>query len=280
MEPLELIYSKASETVQSSLVAVYNMLPNIFLAIIILVVGIFVAKFLRKATIKLLQRFGMARVTATSGFDSMLKRASYKGTAVTLIGDLVKILVYLITLAMIAEVLNIQTLVLIFQQIGIFLPRLIAAIIIVIVGAVVTGMVSTSVKVMLTMRTDRQRDKNIVSLSDILANLVEVVLYLVIIIIALNILGLSSIILDATYIIAVLCMFVVFVIAIKDIIPNFSAGINLQKRYNEGDFITILGRSGKITSIDALFTTLESEGKHIIIPNNILLKEIVEKAST
>ena len=66
--------------------------------------------------------------------------------------------------------------------------------------------------------------------------------------------------------------------ALKDVVSNLIAGsiILLHRPFKINDEINIVGHEGKVINIDLRYTTLESDGKKVLIPNSMLFtKEII-----
>ena len=70
--------------------------------------------------------------------------------------------------------------------------------------------------------------------------------------------------------------------ALKDIISNVLAGvlILIYKPFQHNDQITIKSFQGKVARIDLRYTTLESEGNTIYIPNSILFTDAITVQNT
>jgi small conductance mechanosensitive channel len=71
-------------------------------------------------------------------------------------------------------------------------------------------------------------------------------------------------------------------LACKDMLENIIAGIMLlfYRPFNEGDDITFAGNSGRVKTINYRFTELySSDGKTILIPNAMLLKNVISVSS-
>ncbi len=277
VDPVNLVYTKAVESASNTARSLYDRIPNILIAIAILIVGYLVGKILKKITVKLLYRLGMGRATRTSGFDATLKKIGYRGTTIELIGDLVKLLIWLVTLAVAANSLNLEPLAEFFQGFTLFLPRLIAAIFVIVVGAVLADFFARFVRTALTIGVNKRKEKNILSLGQVSENLTRVVIYLLVIILVLEIIGVSFIVLDIALILTLVTAVGLILIGAKQIVPNFTAGVYLQKIYEPGDVIKIKDSKGKIIEIGNLLTVLETKDKKITLPNTMLLNEIVEK---
>ncbi len=277
VDPINMVYTKAAESATDTARNLYEFIPNIFVAIIILIIGILIGKIIKKIAVKLLYRFGMGRATRTSGFDSTLKKIGYHGTTVELIGDLLKFTVWFVTLAAVANVLMLEPLVVFFQSFTLLLPKIIISIFIIVVGVVLTDFLSKFVQTALTIGTNARKDKNMSVLGKIAESITKLVMFLLIVILIFNIIGISFIVLDIALVISLVTVAGLVLIGAKEVVPNFIAGIYLQKTYDEGDTIKIRDSKGKIVSINTLFTVLEQKDKKITLPNDMLLNEIVEK---
>jgi len=65
--------------------------------------------------------------------------------------------------------------------------------------------------------------------------------------------------------------------ALKDVVSNLIAGsmILLHRPFKVHDIIGVAGHEGKVINIDLRYTTIEADGKKVLIPNSTLFtKEI------
>lgn len=100
------------------------------------------------------------------------------------------------------------------------------------------------------------------------------------VILALNQLGLSTIILYIILIIIGIILVSFIVLALKDFVPNVFASIWIhQKKIIEvGDNIEFKDVSGKVIEINLTETRIESKDKEIVLlPNSLLLREKIKK---
>jgi small-conductance mechanosensitive channel len=65
--------------------------------------------------------------------------------------------------------------------------------------------------------------------------------------------------------------------ALKDILSNFVAGILIliYHPYRRSDYISVTGLEGIVVEIDLRYTTLQSEGKRVLIPNSTLFTNAI-----
>ena len=119
-----------------------------------------------------------------------------------------------------------------------------------------------------------------ISLAEILNLIVRYFVYFIFIVMALNQIGITTIVLNmitgAVFIIIILSIF----LGIKDFIPNFIAGLAIHRKgfVKQGDKIKLNGMQGKIEQISLVQTSIKTaKGDLIFIPNSLLTKSKVIK---
>lgn len=153
------------------------------------------------------------------------------------------------------------------EQIGAFIPNLIAGLILLIVAIILGKIVYRII-----IKTTKKRWKQTI-LSNFLAQAIKWVFYLVGIISAFNVMGFSGI--TNTIFAGAGVSAIVIGFAFKDIGENFLAGIILafKRPFEIGDIIEIQSDKGTVKDLDLRSTHLRSaEGKDIYIPNSAIIK--------
>lgn len=248
--------------------------PNLQLIIqivLIILVGYIAGRIAKAVIKKILFVAGLRRLTAKTWTEDVLKAAGYKGDVVEFIGDLVKWSIYVLTLTVVIQVLGFTTIAGLFNQIIIFVPKLILAILIVIIGFMVADFFGNVF----------EEGARKMLREDIMAKfsggLMKYSVSMIAIIIALSLLGLdiNALLIFFSALLAVVV--IVFSLGLKDLIPNFTAGIHLKNTLRIGDKIKVGSYHGVVERIDPFSVVLRVNKKNIIIPNSKLVKEIVEK---
>ena len=65
-------------------------------------------------------------------------------------------------------------------------------------------------------------------------------------------------------------------LASKDMVANFLGSFYTQGKVKEGDTITIDGITGLVVEIDRNSLIMESEGKEVVVPLSMIMKEKIE----
>jgi len=160
--------------------------------------------------------------------------------------------------------------------------NIIAAIVIILIGFIVAKVAARFVhKILHEAELDKilKRAGSKVGFEEALAHITEYVIYFVTIIFALNQLGVTTTVLYmlAVALLAVLVLSVF--LSIKDLIPNFMAGLQIYKRdlYKEGKTVSINGITGKVVKLSLLETRIRTKNKDIIsIPNSSVIKSKIK----
>lgn len=113
-----------------------------------------------------------------------------------------------------------------------------------------------------------------VSLEKFFLKAVNIALHIIVLLSALNALGIST-----TGLLAALSGAVVAVaLALKDSLGSIAGGIIilLTKRFETGDYIEINGDEGTVTQVDLMHTTLKTlDNRHVVIPNAVAVNSRV-----
>lgn len=122
------------ETGRGFLVQLGEFMPKLLLAIVILVAGWLLAKFLLFAVVKGLKLINFNVVTEKAGIDKFLKQGGIAKTTIDILGILIYWLAILFTLLIAFETLGLTVVSDMFTQITLFVPNVIVAVIILAIG--------------------------------------------------------------------------------------------------------------------------------------------------
>lgn len=112
-----------------------TVVPDLLLALALLVAGWLVARFLRKLAVRVLRLMKVDEFAERSGFEDFLVRGGVEMTAVTLISSAVYWLVLLGVFLALLDALGLQAARLLLERIAQFIPNLIVAVGILVFGS-------------------------------------------------------------------------------------------------------------------------------------------------
>jgi hypothetical protein len=135
----------ALEPVRMFFVQLGDFLPKLFLAIVILVLGWFLAKALKFAVVKGLRAVNLNVLTEKAGLDGFLSQGGVKSDTVGILGVLVYWLVIFSALVVAFNSLGLGQVTDLLGRIALFIPRVIVAVLILAFGTYFARFIDTSI---------------------------------------------------------------------------------------------------------------------------------------
>jgi len=251
---------------------VAGFIPNLFVALILVLLGFVVAKLLDTLLSKLLGKVGLDRLMAGTGLTKLLSRAGIRAPVSTLIGKIVYWFVLLIFLVSAAESLGLERVSATLDVLALYLPKVFGAALVLVAGVLLAQLVSGLVRgaaegVGLDYAHGLGRIAQglviIISISvaigqlevktDLLNNVIAIVLISVGLAVALA-LGLGS----------------------REIAGQILAGIYVRELYQVGQQVQVGEVEGQIEEIGTVKTILLTDaGELVSVANRIMLEQRV-----
>jgi hypothetical protein len=124
----------------------FGFLPDLLGAIIILAIGWILSGLVAKLIEKGLQAIGLERAVQTAGIGRFIEKTGTRWTAAKIVAELVKWFIRLIFVQAAANILGMPELTDIINSIVLFIPRVIVAMAIVVIGAMLANVLSRVVR--------------------------------------------------------------------------------------------------------------------------------------
>lgn len=163
-----------------------------------------------------------------------------------------------------------------------FVINFTAAIAIILIGVVVARFTSKLVKRILheleINKVLKDQADIRIPIEESLGNLVKFIVYFISLFLALNQLGLSTIMLQIVLALVLLILVGFIILAFKDFIPNIIAGFVIHQKqiFKRGDLIMFKEFKGKVVQVNLMDIKLQTRsGDIIFVPNSILTKNEV-----
>jgi small-conductance mechanosensitive channel len=264
----------AQTTLGNDLSAVIAYLPSLAAGIIIFAIGLFVAFVGGKIAAYLAARFGLDRLGERRGVTDDLHSLGVNATLSRLVGRLVFFVLALATLVQTVDALHLTPLSNALQQLLDYMPRLVLAIVILVLGAAISDALAEGV----TVATKRAG----VLYGNVLGQIVRWLILVLAVLMALQ-----QLTIDATFLLDVLVLVLGgFVVALaiaggwgtRTIVENIVAGRYVAQTLAIGDRIESEALAGTIERIDIASTTIRAaDGAVSVIPNGYFLTRTVRK---
>lgn len=249
-----------------------NTVPNVVSAILIFIIGWIVAKIIAKVVKKTLSKIGVDKIGEKLNEIDIVQKANMD---IKISGILSKTLYYflMILFAVAAtSVLGIPEISNLFADIFNFIPRLVVALIVLILGTLIADalrkMIHTGLKSLG------------VASAGLIASVVFYFLFINIVIVALSQAEINTEFLAQNISIIIGGIIAAFAIgyglASKDVMANMIASFYSAKQFQIGDKITIDNVTGVITDVDKSTLTVKTETGRVMFPLNKAVNQKVE----
>src|SRR3989344_8438965 len=123
-----------------------DIIPSLIGAVVIFIVGLFVAEALGRFITKLAQKVYVDRAVETTGLKKILERIGFRTSVSKALGLLVTWFLYAVVLVAAADILGLTQISEFLKSVVLYIPNVIIAVVILIVGIVISKFIHTLVK--------------------------------------------------------------------------------------------------------------------------------------
>jgi small-conductance mechanosensitive channel len=249
--------------------------PRILGALAIGVFGIILAVIARRASQVVLNKLGLDALLERLGVTSLLREGGIQRLPSWVIGTIIFWIVLVLAILTALGSLGLDFLAETLNQVFLYAPRALAAIILLIMGTAASGLLADFV--------GNALDSAGVRRSNVLTSFVRYSIIFIAILLAASVLQIDITILIVVTVIvlggAALTAALALGLGLKSLSQNVAAGRYLIEGVAEGDRIAIDGVEGTVEQIGYAITTLRNaDGRVFLIPNAHFMEHIVEKA--
>ncbi len=246
-------------------------IPLLFHALVILLVGWVVSRLLGYLTRQGLRRLGLDRVAARTQLTEGLRRAGINRPPSAAVGTVVSWLVMLVFVLSAVETLGARAVTTSIDQLVAFFPRILAAVLIIVLGLLAGRVVRTLIGSGAAMvRLPR---------SDHVGALAQGGVVLIVCVVALEQLGIRTQVLvnaiTALFVVIGITVGVTFAVGSSRIVTHILAGQYLRQRLPAGTEVEVVGRRGTVEHVGAVDTSFREGTERWSVPNAVLLEEVV-----
>ncbi len=261
-------------TLQDTMASLITWTPRVVGGVVLLLVALIVIKLIERATRVVLTRLKLGELVKRVGLDETLRRAGIVQPLEAVLPRLVYYLLLVLVAQTVADSVGLTAVSEAFRAFFIYLPNLLSAVLIVMLGTVVAQLVGQMVA-----RAGSE------SGIDFAASLGSVISGLIIFVVA--IIGISQLRIDTEVIrIVVACVLggitlafgLSFGLGTREITRNLIAGFYARKIFHPGDELEIKGERGVLRSITPTQTLLIQPGDKIVaVSNASFLEDVVRQ---
>ena len=268
---------EVQETVLGPMMGLWNkvaaFMPNIVGALLLLIVGYFVAKLIGTLISKLLAKLGLDRLTESSGIASAVQSTGIETSASQIFGKIIYWLIFLTFMISAADTLGLPRVSSTIDDFVLYLPKLLGALLVVIIGLFAAHLVRTAVETAAQgMNLEYGRA---------LGTLIHTVMVIVIVSLAIGQLEIETALLNQVISIVLFAIAAAVALSLglgtRDISSSIVAGLYARDLFQPGDKITVGDVTGCVVEVSTTNTVLElDDGTTYSIPNQALIAQQVQ----
>lgn len=246
--------------------AVFAFLPSVLGSLTLVIVGWLLARALRgiarKLVTHLLERLSRQRVARTNAIDSRMQQSQIYQSAPALAGTIVYFIVLVFFLAAAIEALGLPVISNVLSLVIAYLPRVLAAVLIVFVGLWAGEFVNTII--------NRATGERALGYAPLVGRALQVLIGIVFFILAVGQLGIDSSVLVTTIAIAFASTFgaaaLAFGLGARTTVSNIIAARYVKRGYKSGDMVRIGDIEGQVSDITDTAVMLDSSAGRVMVP--------------
>jgi len=249
-----------------------NFIPNLFGALVVVLLGFVVAKLLDTLLSKLLAKLGLDRLMAGTGLTKILGRAGIQVPISTLIGKIVYWFILLIFLVSAAQSLGLERVSATLDIFTLYLPKVFGAILVLLAGVLVAQLLNGLVR--------GACESGGFDYASGLGRVAQGLVIIISISVAISQLEGKTDLLNHVIVIVLITVGLAVALAMglgsREIAGQILAGIYVRELYQVGQEVRVGEGEGQIEEIGTVKTTLlTDEGELVSISNRILLEQHV-----
>lgn len=249
----------------------FSFIPNLVGAIILLLVGWFLGKLVGGLVAKALQAVGFNRVAAKAEIDDFLRNAGVKMDAASVVGAITRWFVYLVFFLAAFNALGLEEVSSVIDDVLTFLPKVVVAIIILLVGALAGTLLAGVIRGALRSAGVGQ--------ADLFGTIARFAVIAFAAVAALDMLEIAPTIVATLWQGLIFGVVGVLVLAFglggRQAASDLTLGRLLRAELEPGVEIQAGAHRGTVRTIGSLFTTLETEQGVVKVPNTELTSQAV-----
>ena len=254
---------------------IIELAPNVIAMIVVIALGYVVARVLARIVTAISDAIGLQTAAERSGLAQSMRQVGIDRSVSWIVGKIVFWLLMCVFLTAAFNILGLQTVSSAMDQVVSYIPRLLVATVVVVIGLLVAtflrGVIATSA------------DRIGVSYAERLATGCYYVLALMTFIAAFQQLGFEFALLNDLILIAFGALAVGFGLAVglggRDVVGGIMAGYYTRQRLQAGDRVSVAGFEGTVREVGPVATIIETEEKGLLnrrsVPNTKMLSDAI-----
>ena len=260
------------EIIQAVLLKFTDAIPNVIGALVVLLAGWLVSKVVSRSLLKVFTTINLNRYAEKLNQTDFATKANFRLDLSRFLSKLIFFLLILITTMAATDVLGMPVVSNMVSDLIAYLPRLLSALALFVVGIYIAEFVKKIVQAACSSLN--------ISSGPIIANFIFYLIFLTLTVSALAQASIDTGLLTSNLTVILGGVVAAFAIgygfASRDTMANFIASFYSKDKVKIGDVISLDGSTGQVIAIDNTSITLQAEDKIIVIPLKKLTSEKLE----
>lgn len=256
--------------------AVVDVVPRILTALVVIIVGLIVAKIAERGIRGLFDRFRLNDLLERVGVSENLAKIGLRGSPGRLLSRTVYFLLVVLFTQAVSRAVGLEV---IANAIGSFLgylPNLAAAFLVLLLGMMVAQLVGRSVTA--------SAEESGIDYAPLLGRVVSALVVFVVAIMALSQLRIDTQIIRLVVLVVLaglaLALALSFGLGTRGITRNLVAGFYARRLFTAGEEIEVGGERGVLIGVTPLQTLFEQDGRTVSVPNQVFLDEVAKSGGS
>lgn len=265
------------DSLQSMARTFMTALPRVFAAIVVLLIGWFIARLFSRGVEKLLTAIKFNQLSDNVGASKLLARANVTISPAALIGKFIYWIIILVVIITASDTVGWTAVSTEISKLLSYLPQLLTAIVFFIIGFYIVTFIRDLV-------AGATRSLGI-SAGRIISAVVYYLLLFIVTLTALNQAGIDTSIITSNMLVIVgsvmLAASISYGFASRDVLANILAGFFNRRNIKIGQTIEVDGQRGRVVAITSLAVTIQvSKNEKLIIPSQTFINQSVRVIET
>src|SRR4051794_19292094 len=254
---------------------IINFIPNLVNGLIILLVGYLIARIVRWIMATILRRLKFDPLIERTGITGSLRGLGVKMPLSQIFAQTIFTLLLLSFLITSTRLMGLGAVALLLENLLNFLPNIIAAVIIFLLGGVVAQFVGNLVTTFGTAGG--------VTYAARLGRIIQYLISLFVVVLALGQLGIDTAILVTAITIVIAAFGLALGLALglgaRQVVHNILAGYYMRQRFPIGQPIAYFDVRGEVSAVGGINTVVRTADGEVVIPNSALIESVVHSPS-
>lgn len=243
-------------------------LPNLVGTIVILVLGVLLAKVLSRWSAKLLAKIGLDNLCQRIGLSESMSKAGMDKTPSEILGKFIYFFIILIVTLTAAETLGLDRITVILDDFILYLPKVFGALFVILVGMFIAHAVKQSIHTAV--------NKMGMEYASSIARLAQAIIFVTTFSLAVGQLEIETQMLNIVFAIVLGSLGAAAAISLglgtRSVSNNIISGVYIREQLQPGDEVVVDDFKGTVVSVGTVNTILENEqGECLSIPNEQLV---------